>query len=224
MQQGEAWACKGRTILPLARWDQVLPVNNGEWLYLGWHASIGSEASKVATRKITLLAVHCCGTLTLQAVAAGGAAPATIDLCSSDDDEPSPHAPPPKRRPPAAAAPAAASYPMGPTRQLHPPQRRPDTRHKATGAQPGASARRQQPGPPRLGIPDSPRGGGQGARGGAGASWMFGGEGAYVPDPRAAKVDMRLRLHEVVDVLDIGLVAHHARAVLDSGAPLERVC
>ena len=46
---------------------------------------------------------------------------------------------------------------------------------------------------------------------------MFGGEGAYVPSPNAAP-DMRLRLHEIVDVLDFGLVPHPGRALLDSGA------
>ena len=46
---------------------------------------------------------------------------------------------------------------------------------------------------------------------------MFGGAGAYVPDPGSARTDMVLRLHEIVDVLDMGLVKHHARAILDSG-------
>ncbi len=49
------------------------------------------------------------------------------------------------------------------------------------------------------------------------SDWMFGGEGAYAPHPSSA-VDMKLRLHEIVNVLDIGLVAHPARALLDSGA------
>ena len=56
--------------------------------------------------------------------------------------------------------------------------------------------------------------------GGKSADWMFGASGAYVPDPRAAKADMTLRLHEIVDVLDLGLVKHHARALLDSGEPI----
>lgn len=46
---------------------------------------------------------------------------------------------------------------------------------------------------------------------------MFGGEGAYVPHPSSA-VDMKLRLHEIVNVFDVGLVAHPARALLDTGA------
>ena len=45
---------------------------------------------------------------------------------------------------------------------------------------------------------------------------MFGGEGAYVPHPSSA-VDMKLRLHEIINAFDIGLVAHPARALLDSG-------
>lgn len=45
---------------------------------------------------------------------------------------------------------------------------------------------------------------------------MFGGDGAYVPDPNGAP-DMRLRLWEMVHVLDAGLVPHIARALLDSG-------
>ena len=160
-----------------------------------------------------------CGQLT-QAVTTGGGENATIDLCSSDDEQ-SPRAPPPKRR----SAPAAASTTVNPTtRQPAPPQRRPDTQQKGTAAKSGgASARAMQPDLPRcLGIPDSRRRSGRqtlgGAAGGSGASWMFGGEGAYVPDPRAAQVDMKLRLHEIVDVLDIGLARHPARAVLDSGA------
>ncbi len=48
------------------------------------------------------------------------------------------------------------------------------------------------------------------------SDWMFGGEGAYVPHPSSA-VDMKLRLHEIINVFDIGLVAHPARALLDSG-------
>ena len=48
------------------------------------------------------------------------------------------------------------------------------------------------------------------------SDWMFGGDGAYAPHPSSA-VDMKLRLHEIVNVLDIGLVAHPARALLDSG-------
>lgn len=43
------------------------------------------------------------------------------------------------------------------------------------------------------------------------------GDGAYVPDPNTAP-DMRLRLHETVQVLDAGLVSHPAHAILDSGA------
>lgn len=54
------------------------------------------------------------------------------------------------------------------------------------------------------------------AGGSSSSNWMFGGDGAYVPDPNAAP-DMRLRLWEVVHVLDIGLVPHYARALLDSG-------
>ena len=46
---------------------------------------------------------------------------------------------------------------------------------------------------------------------------MFGGEGAYVPHPSSA-VDLKLRLHEIINVFDISLVAHPARALLDSGA------
>ncbi len=46
---------------------------------------------------------------------------------------------------------------------------------------------------------------------------MWGGDGAYVPSPSSA-VDTTLRLHETVKVFDMGLVAHPARAVLDSGA------
>ena len=49
------------------------------------------------------------------------------------------------------------------------------------------------------------------------SDWMFGGDGAYVPHPSSA-VDMKLRLHEIVNVFDIGLVAHPGRALLDSGA------
>ncbi len=45
---------------------------------------------------------------------------------------------------------------------------------------------------------------------------MFGGGGAYVPHPSSA-VDMKLRLHEIINVFDSGLVAHPARALLDSG-------
>ena len=48
------------------------------------------------------------------------------------------------------------------------------------------------------------------------SDWMFGGDGAYVPNPSSA-VDMKLRLHEIVNVFDIGLVPHPARALLDSG-------
>ncbi|KAK9909778.1 hypothetical protein WJX75_007368 [Coccomyxa subellipsoidea] len=50
----------------------------------------------------------------------------------------------------------------------------------------------------------------------ADSSWMYGGDGAYVPDPNAAP-DMRLRLWETVQVLDVGLVRHPASALLDSG-------
>ncbi|CAL5224520.1 g7217 [Coccomyxa viridis] len=49
-----------------------------------------------------------------------------------------------------------------------------------------------------------------------GNNWMWGGDGAYVPSPSSA-VDTTLRLHETVKVFDMGLVAHPARAVLDSG-------
>ena len=48
------------------------------------------------------------------------------------------------------------------------------------------------------------------------SDWMFGGDGAYAPNPSSA-VDMKLRLHEIVNVSDIGLVPHPARALLDSG-------
>lgn len=51
----------------------------------------------------------------------------------------------------------------------------------------------------------------------ADSSWMYRGDGAYVPDPNAAP-DMRLRLWETVQVLDVGLVRHPASALLDSGA------
>ena len=47
--------------------------------------------------------------------------------------------------------------------------------------------------------------------------WMWGGDGAYVPSPGTA-MDMTLRLHETVYVFDMGLTAHPARAMLDSGA------
>lgn len=49
------------------------------------------------------------------------------------------------------------------------------------------------------------------------SDWMFGGDGAYVPSASSA-VDMKLRLREIVNVFDIGLVLHPARALLDSGA------
>ena len=49
------------------------------------------------------------------------------------------------------------------------------------------------------------------------SDWMFGGDGAYIPSASSA-VDMKLRLHEIVNVFDIGLVPHPARALLDSGA------
>lgn len=48
---------------------------------------------------------------------------------------------------------------------------------------------------------------------------MFGGDGAYVPHASSA-IDMKLRLHEIVNVFDLGLVAHPARAILDSGTPI----
>ena len=51
-----------------------------------------------------------------------------------------------------------------------------------------------------------------------GADWMFGGSGAYAPHPGSSAVDMKLRLHETVNVFDIGLALHPARALLDSGA------
>ena len=51
---------------------------------------------------------------------------------------------------------------------------------------------------------------------------MWGGDGAYVPSASSA-VDMTLRLHETVKVFDMGLTAHPARAMLDSGA-FEELC
>ena len=47
---------------------------------------------------------------------------------------------------------------------------------------------------------------------------MFGGSGAYAPHPGSSAVDMKLRLRETVNVFDISLVPHPARALLDSGA------
>ena len=54
------------------------------------------------------------------------------------------------------------------------------------------------------------------------ADWMFGGSGAYAPLPGSSAVDMKLRLHETVNVFDAGLVPHPARALLDSGAPCKQ--
>ena len=47
---------------------------------------------------------------------------------------------------------------------------------------------------------------------------MWGGDGAYVPSSSSA-VDMTLRLHETVRVSNMGLTAHAARTVLDTGEP-----
>ena len=70
----------------------------------------------------------------------------------------------------------------------------------------------------RPSVQRAPRGRTWGAQGRElpSSDWMFGGDGAYVPDPNAAP-DMRLRLWEIVHVLDAGLVPHNARALLDSG-------
>ncbi len=77
--------------------------------------------------------------------------------------------------------------------------------------------------PPRqLGLRERNWGGNAG-RAASSSNWMFGGEGAYVPDPNAAP-DMRLRLNETVHVLDVGLIRHPAHALLDSGARLTHQC
>jgi hypothetical protein len=141
-----------------------------------------------------------------------------VDLCSSSDDEQrSPRPLPAKRRLPPAPQPVPAPKL---DRQPHPLERRLAAQKEQRGGSGSSSSAA-----PRLGLPGSSGSGGRGGSGAPGrstgggnnADWMFGGSGAYLPDPRTAKVDMTLRLHEIVDVLDLGLVKHHARALLDSG-------